>query len=104
MSVSAYDMCASYSLASSLVEYVTFTTAVSVSVFTAGMTERDKQKHETVHEGAQVHGSRSSQVRRVRFPVVIWTSITTLAVLQTPLLPVHSFRSNMHVQYQSDGN
>lgn len=34
-------VCAPYSLASSLVEYVTFTTAVSVSVFTAEMTERE---------------------------------------------------------------
>lgn len=40
-------ICAAYSLASSLVAYVTFTTAVSVSVFTVKQDrERKKEKHQ----------------------------------------------------------
>lgn len=63
-------VCAAYSLASSFVEYVTFTTAVSVSVFTARMTGRGK---ETVNKGVQVHGRSSllPQVRRVQGSVGI---------------------------------
>lgn len=70
---SCADMCATYSLASSFVEYVTFTTAVSVSVFTARMTEGKRETGDTVNRGVQVHGRSLLllQVRRVQVSVVI---------------------------------
>lgn len=57
-------ICAAYTLASSLVAYVTFTTAVSVSVFTGrqnkeGGERRKKKTHEIANKGSAHAHTRS---------------------------------------------
>lgn len=44
------SICAAYTLASSLAAYVTFTTAVSVSVFTVGQDKKRKRERGKKHE------------------------------------------------------
>lgn len=53
------NICAAYTLASSLVAYVTFTTAVSVSVFTVGRDkkiERETKKNMRYSKQWSTHG------------------------------------------------
>lgn len=85
------SICAAYTLVSSLVAYVTFTTAVSVSVFTVKQErETKKQNHEVQITKAQTHVAGLCCCRRwvghaSRFPWWPEEPLVCVNPLQPPL-------------------